>query len=340
MSSNKFASKFAAIRFESSGTFIPGGLSRDDYVALMPRMESAQRAALAELDAQMPEASRASGHPRQLVAGAQRAEVLDQDMVLPERMLADYRRQRRTSELERALATATRLRETVDRVVIVGSDDDCSAARALFEACCHPYHNEQGRGDRGGRPRIYFAGDDLDNDALQGLLDMLPHERAAATVDDRWGLIVIDRPAAKNGNAEYAEIAQRTTTSGVFRVLFAAIVRSCCGDEQQAAQLLVPINQSAAPPEGGTPTFGAAGLLPGSVMGLDIVRLLEGAAAMSERFRAAPIGDNPPLDLAGVCADEAEVRGCEGAIRPVGQGIGRGGELVPTPERRNLKSQI
>jgi glucose-6-phosphate isomerase len=313
MSSNKFTAKFAAIRLDSSGAFIPSVLSRDDHVAIVPQLEAARRAVLMELEAQMPEASRAaSGDLRQWVAGAQRAEALDQNIALPERMLADYRRQRRTSELGRILAVAKRLREAVDRVVVVGSEDDCSAARALFEACCHPYHNEQGRGDRGGRPRIYFAGSDLDNDALQGLLDMLPHERAVTTLDERWGMIVIDAPPTKSGNAEDAVIAERTTKSVVFQVLFEALWRSCGGDPAGAAELAVMI---ARPPVGvhasacgdtltrelqQISVFSSAGLLPASVMGLDIVRLLEGAAAMNERFRTAPIGDNPPLDLAGV----------------------------------------
>src|SRR5262249_17120185 len=123
MSSNKFAPKHTPIRFDSSGAFIPGGLSRDEWVAIVPKLE----------------ASRAS-----LAAGE-----MASDIGLPVRMLADYRRQRRKSELGRILAAAKRLRDSVDRVVIVGSEADCAAARALFEACCHPYHNELGRGDRG-----------------------------------------------------------------------------------------------------------------------------------------------------------------------------------------------
>jgi glucose-6-phosphate isomerase len=44
----------------------------------------------------------------------------------------------------------------------------------------------------------------------------------------------------------------------------------------------------------------AVGLLPAVVMGLDVVRLLEGAAAMNQRFRTAPPGENPVLDYAGI----------------------------------------
>ena len=49
--------------------------------------------------------------------------------------------------------------ERVDRVVICGNAFAIAAARALFAAGCHPYHNEQSRGERAGYPRVYFAGD-------------------------------------------------------------------------------------------------------------------------------------------------------------------------------------
>jgi glucose-6-phosphate isomerase len=45
----------------------------------------------------------------------------------------------------------------------------------------------------------------------------------------------------------------------------------------------------------------AVGLLPAALMGLDVVKLLEGAAAMNALFRSAPSGQNPVLDYVGVC---------------------------------------
>jgi glucose-6-phosphate isomerase len=337
MSSNKFTPKFAPLRFDSSGAFIPGGLSRDDWVAITPRLEAVRRTIAAEFDAQSSEASRAA-----LAAGAVQPAVAD--INFPEQMLAEYRRQRRTSELGRILAAAKRLREAVDRVVIVGSKADCAAAWALFEACCHPYHNEQGRGDRGGRPRIYFAGGDLDNDDLQGLLDLLPHERPAATIDERWGIIAINAGPTKDGNTEGAENAEKRTARTVSQVLFSALLRLHGGDSAAATKLVERVETGgSAPSKGGTPTevFSAAGLLPGSVMGLDIVRLLEGGAAINERFRAAPIGDNPPLDFAGVCEVMAQERGSASAtFVPWGRGLAATAHLLENAGVLNLKSEI
>ncbi len=45
----------------------------------------------------------------------------------------------------------------------------------------------------------------------------------------------------------------------------------------------------------------AVGLLPAAVLGLNVVELLEGAAAMNRRFREAAPGDNPVLDYVAVC---------------------------------------
>ena len=340
MSSNKFEPKFAAIRLDSTTAFVAGGLRRDDWVAVGPRLETA------------------------------RQETSNSACGLAERMLAEYRAARRSSELGRILAAAKRLRDAVDRVVIVGSEDDCAAARTLFETCCHPYHNEQGRGDRGGRPRIYFAPSGFDNDGLQGLLDLLPHERQPVTVDERWGMIAIDSGGEPRtvGNAEDAEDAEKQGIAVTLRVLLAALHRACGGDEQAAAQLVVPVvaNHSAVAdlieavkcPEvfelpsgarGPAGVFSAAGLFPASVMGLDIVRFLEGAAAMSERFRSAPIGDNPPLDFAAVCELMKQHAG-NSARRFLGRG--RGAEAVARwcdglfrnsdlrSEISNLKSEI
>ena len=46
-------------------------------------------------------------------------------------------------------------------------------------------------------------------------------------------------------------------------------------------------------------------------MGLDIVKLLEGAAAMNEHFRTAPVGKNVVLDYTGICHLMEEKRGCD-----------------------------
>jgi glucose-6-phosphate isomerase len=44
----------------------------------------------------------------------------------------------------------------------------------------------------------------------------------------------------------------------------------------------------------------AVGLLPAAILGIDVVALLEGAAAMNGQFRTQPLGSNPVLDYVAV----------------------------------------
>ncbi|HKD35998.1 MAG TPA: hypothetical protein VKB78_04335 [Pirellulales bacterium] len=295
MSSNRFELKSAAIAFDAAGVFLAGGLSRDEWVALCPKLEAARRLIV----------ERMGPNDEQAIIVA-----------TPEKVQAAYKAGRRTSELGRILAAAKHLREAVDAVVIVGSAADCAAAKAVFAACCHRYHNEQSRGDRGGRPTIYFAGEQFDNDHLAGLLDLLPHERPGATVDERWGIIAIDS-GCREGAASHKD--ETTPAAAAFQILLTALRQSCDDELDRSHRLILPVTSADSclarvcraielaerfeitPGVGGAAAvFSPVGLLPASVMGLDIVRLLQGAAAMNERFRAAPIGDNPPLDFAGI----------------------------------------
>jgi hypothetical protein len=282
--SNRFSPKFEPIRFDPSGVFTPEtGLSRDDWVALFPQLEAARAAVLIEMQ----------GGKLPL-------------LTLPERMLDEYIQRRHESELGRILAAAKRMRDAVDRVIIIGDESATLGARALFEACCHPYHNEQGRGDRGGRPRINFISPYEDNDALHGLIDLLETERPAKTIDRRWGIVAIESACkASDSNPALNTLLPRYRTS-------------CSGDAAAIAESLMFVAQRNVwlatqcqeisdrsmfmIPDGvidSGDVFSTIGLLPASIMGIDVVRYLEGAAAMNQRLQVAPPGDNPPLDLAG-----------------------------------------
>ena len=50
--------------------------------------------------------------------------------------------------------------------------------------------------------------------------------------------------------------------------------------------------------------------MPAALLGLDIVKLLAGAAAMNDHFRTAPLADNVVLNYVGVCHLMEERRGC------------------------------
>ncbi len=214
---------------------------------------------------------------------------------LPERLLNQER-----PLLDRITAVGDRLANEVDRVVVLGIGGSYMGARALFDACCHPYHNEISRKRRGGRPRIYFEGNNADNDAVQGLLDLVEGS-------DDWGIIVISK---SGGTLE---------TAVAFRIFLDALRKSCGNDVEKFRRRVIPItgdsgrlhelavalgcNDIFPIPDGIGGRYSvltAVGLLPATVMGLDVQHLLEGAAGMNERFRTAPPLDNPVLDYVGM----------------------------------------
>lgn len=220
-------------------------------------------------------------------------------------------------------------REDVDRVVVVGSHHDCVGWRLLMESCCHPYHNELSRAERGGKPRLYFVDDSLDNDAVAGLLDILEeHPRRTLGPDNRWSLVVVD---TCNSPAIVATA----------KVLLAAMRQQCGGDISGILPWVATVTRASSPQHdfwqrigyhdhvdgsassdygtsltisaGEDPRFAildAAGLLPAALLGIDIVRLLQGASDMSEHFCTTPLEDNIVLQYAagGYGAKESSQR--------------------------------
>lgn len=272
------------LNYDLAGTFsAKGGITAGD----MKELESAMSAARHEvLETDLALLASGTNIPAEKVP-------LDAAFFeMPEKILASYASERESSELGRILATASRLRETVDRVVVLGIGGSYMGARALMEACCHPYHNELTRGARGSRPRMYFEGNNVDNDATQGLIDLLD------TPDgEDWAIVVI----SKSGGTMETAVSFRQ---------FLRVLTDCCGKDR-LGQLVVPVTGKSGKlfdlskaigcqdvfevPDGVGGRFSIlspVGLMPAAMLGLDVVRLLEGAAAMNEHFRTADYADN------------------------------------------------
>src|SRR5260370_29323184 len=92
---------------------------------------------------------------------------------LPQDTLDSHRRKGEASVLGRVLRLAQRLRHMTDRVVVLGIGGSYLGARALFEALRPAYHHQLPPDKRLGIPRIYFDGNNADNDATQELIDLL-----------------------------------------------------------------------------------------------------------------------------------------------------------------------
>ncbi|WP_237225724.1 glucose-6-phosphate isomerase [Rubinisphaera sp. JC750] len=228
---------------------------------------------------------------------------------LPRRLLNDYEQNGEESLVGQILATAQVLREELDRLVVLGIGGSYMGMRALFEGLCDPFHNELPRPMRGDVPRLYFEGNNVDNDALQSLLMLLGTQCADPTdFAQRWGIVVISK---SGGTLE---------TAVSFRLFREALEEYYGESNRESTRYVVPItgesgklrdfsNERGYPatfpiPDGVGGRFSiftAVGLLPAAVMGMDILRLLEGAADITDNFRDADRGDNPVMDYTAVC---------------------------------------
>ncbi|MCY2986664.1 MAG: glucose-6-phosphate isomerase [Planctomycetota bacterium] len=295
------------LKYDPSGTFIAKhGITPDDLAGLRPRLEAA-RQEVAEVDVPL----FAEGH-----VPAEKQPLDAAFYLLPEKMLSDYLKVRQDSELGRIFRTAARLQKTVDRVVVLGIGGSYMGARALMDVCAQPYFNELSRAARGGKPRMYFEGNSVDNDASQALLHLLGNGRPAASLEDRWAVVVISKSGCT------------LETATAFRQYLAALRSSVAGDAAKLAELVVPVTGSSGKlfnlakalgcqevfsvPEGVGGRFSvlsAVGLLPAVLLGLDVMQLLKGAIAMNEHFRTAPADQNVVLQYVGVCHLMEELQG-------------------------------
>jgi len=212
-------------------------------------------------------------------------------------MLAEYDADRPASRLFAVLSVARRLREAVDRLVCTGSGAIGPATRLLAVACCHPFHDQLPRGERGGRPRLAWADAAAGDDDVQGLLDLVApfgHARGEDLLE-RWAILAVE-PAAPDqrllATLRLLVAALPEGPSLADRLVVIARPGGSLGPLAERRGATVLVEPAAASPAG---MFTAAGLLPAAVAGVDVVRLLRGAAAMLRRFAEAPPHDNPVL---------------------------------------------
>lgn len=223
----------------------------------------------------------------------------------PAKLLADTSS---TGVLGRIDATAKRLQSQIDILVSLGIGGSYMGLRALYEALCHPLHNQLKREERDGAPRLFFEGDNLDERSMSALLSLLQKCGARNDVFGSWGIVVISK---SGGTLE---------TAAAFRVFRQLLEQQRGAGSDAVKQLIVPVTGTEGKlrsisqheqyqdvfdiPEGiggRFSIFTPVALLPAAILGIDVRALLKGAADMTERFRSAPVGDNPVLDYVGVC---------------------------------------
>jgi glucose-6-phosphate isomerase len=236
---------------------------------------------------------------------------------LPQKTLDAYRRRGEASELGLVLGHAARLREQTDRVVVLGIGGSSLGARALFEGLCNTYHNELPPDRRLGTPRVYFEGNNVDNDAMQDLLELLENTCVDPEMrEERWGVIVVSKSGDTLETAAAYRVLRRSAAeyygprSPWLRRLIVPVtgsagrLRDLCHADGYGDVLTIPDNVG-----GRYSVFTPAGLLPAAALGLDVRALLLGAAGMTRRFLEEPFERNPVLQYAAVNHLMAEEQG-------------------------------
>ena len=137
---------------------------------------------------------------------------------------------------------------------------------------------------------MYFDGSDCDNDRLQGLLDFLAIDGNGDGPESKWAIVMI---------SQSGETLETLASFG----LFYSRLKTAVG-EHRVAEYIVPVtNERFLIPEGVSQpltALSAAGILPAAILGIDVVKLLESAAAMNTHFRTAPMGRNVVMDYVAV----------------------------------------
>ena len=225
----------------------------------------------------------------------------------PEDLLQDAEQNKLENLIADIEQCAARLRQTSDSVVVLGIGGSYMGMRAMFEAMCSPFHNELSREDRRGIPRIYFEGWNVDSDHQSDLLDLL-NRRANQKSDDsperRTSVIVI----SKSGGTLETSTAFRNFRVFVERRFPDSVhdlIVAVTGDSGRLRDLAnsAGFKNTFLIPNGIGGRFSVltpAGLLPAAVAGLDIRRLLQGAAEMTRHFQTAKYGSNVVLDSTAV----------------------------------------
>jgi glucose-6-phosphate isomerase len=288
------------LRFDASGSLNPEfGITQEQLDGLTPRLE--------ELRTEMIETDRRQYDSGDIPEGKQPLDA--RFFWLPEEQLAAYEKDRERSELGRIFRVANGMHDEIDAVAVLGIGGSYMGARAMMEACCDPYHNELSRGNRGSKPRLYFEGNNVDNDASAALLHRLTAGGYGdSPAEKRWAIVVI----SKSGGTMETAVA--------FRQFLAALECSLGADaDQWLPRLVVPVtgdsgklhdlakaigcNEIFSVPDGVGGRFSvlsAVGLMPAAFLGLDCIQLLQGAVAMNQHFKTAPVSDNVVLQYVAV----------------------------------------
>ena len=182
-------------------------------------------------------------------------------------------------EFSRIKQAAERIRSNSDALIVIGIGGSYLGARAAIEALSHTFHNQMS-----GKTEIYFAGQNISSTYISHLLEMIEGKDISVNVISKSGTttepaiafrIFRDYLEKKYGKEEAKKRIYITTDreKGALKTL---------ADEEGYETFVIPDDVG-----GRYSVLTAVGLLPIATAGLDIDKMMAGAAAAADKYNNA-----------------------------------------------------
>lgn len=207
------------------------------------------------------------------------------------------------TSIQKILDYAESLHGKLDAVVNIGIGGSYLGARVLTDGLCGLYWNTLSAEERQGYPQVYFTGNNLDAEALDGLQQLLMRQSKQKGSAFKIALLVVSKSGTTMENAAsfmslYNHLSQADNICLEVSVITQSDPKGKNPLENLAKLNKWPIFRV---PEGIGGRFCALadpGLLLAALMGLDIKELLRGARDMQEACTTDDIENNAALLLA------------------------------------------
>ena len=204
------------------------------------------------------------------------------------RLPVDYDKE----EFARIQAAAKKIQGDSKALVVIGIGGSYLGARGVVEYLCSPNYNQKKNKKT---PNIYFVGNGLSADAMQEVFDLIGDEDFSVNVISKSGTTtepavafrffkgLLEKKYGKEGAAKRI-YATTDKARGALKGL---------ADAEGYETFVVPDDVG-----GRYSVLTAVGLLPIAVAGVDLDRLMKGAADMMETCRAEGLENNPAWQYA------------------------------------------
>ncbi|WP_264737852.1 glucose-6-phosphate isomerase [Cytobacillus firmus] len=195
-------------------------------------------------------------------------------------------------EFARIKAAAERIRSNSEALIVIGIGGSYLGARAAIEALSHTFHNQMGS-----KTQIYFAGQNISAAYMSHLLEVIKDKDISVNVISKSGTTT--EPAIafrffknymekKYGKEEAIKRIYATTdrARGALKTL---------ADEEGYETFVIPDDVG-----GRYSVLTAVGLLPIATAGLNIDKMMEGAAAAAHKYNNPDLETNESYQYAAV----------------------------------------